>query len=527
MGGIHARICEVFSKMKIDRISSLQSFFQEIEKGSKGFVLKKDSELVFVKDQNQYFSYTLNQDELETIEDKFLDVDVDVDASSYPLDDKSDEIIFVLGELDNLPEEYNLLESSMKQIGINPKKDTLSSIVGITRPSEQKKDLFTYDFSRWITEKTKDFVGRQSLIESINRFIADNQRGYFVISAKPGMGKTALAAYLVQQNNYIHHFNIRSEGINKPQDFLRNICVQIISRYDMNDEYPQLPPEASQNSNFLLQLLNKISESKLKPNNKNLVIIVDALDEVDNTEQSVSVNTLYLPTTLPDNIYVIATMRQDSQTKLDVLCESENVTIDPYSKSNSSDILQYIHLKTDSSKKIQQFISLQKIDNDYFAHHMLEKSEGNFIYLHYVLSDIENGAYDSLGFNKIPKGLQQYYEQHWQIMRGKDTPSWFEYKIPVLVALTVTKRPISVDLISKFSKIPQLARVYDVLEEWKQFLYEEYVLTDDVQQKRYRLYHDDFHDFITRKDQVVSEKVDLTRAEKQIIDALMPEDESW
>ncbi len=509
---------------------SLDLFIKEIDqKKNDGFVVAKDGKVIYSDPENSNYIYTNYQtDDFVDFVNSFLDLEGEV--GSYPLDTNS--VVIVVGKPAHSYESCQLLEKMMLEVGIKPNDEIISSLVMFPYTKETpysktmeevKKKLFTYDFTNWIQEKTKDFVGRQSIIDSIDKFIADNVRGYFVISAKPGMGKTSLAAYLVQQNDYIHHFNIRAEGINKPADFLKNICAQIISRYGMDGEYQTLPPEATQNSNFLSQILGKIYTSKLKPCNEKLIIVVDALDEVDNTGQSANVNTLHLPTTLPDNVYIITTMRQDSQTKLNMLCESENITIEPYSESNTSDISQYISLKTNNNKKIQQFISLQKIDIDYFTNYMIEKSEGNFIYLHYILSDIENGIYDDLGFKKIPKGLQQYYEQHWQIMRGKDESSWFEYKLPVLVALTVTKRPISVNLISKFSKVEQLSRITQVLTEWKQFLYEE-DNTYNIQDKKYRLYHDNFHDFITSKDQVASERVDLAKTEKQIIDSLLPKD---
>jgi len=508
--------------MKNNTVDSLSIFFQTIRENLPGFAVKKDHDIIFAQNKNQIFTYHLKEDESNDIENRFLDVG-DVDLSSCPLDENNDEIVFVLGEHEYLPEEYHLLEFLMREVGIIPDKNIICSIVGNTSPVEPKTNLFTYDFGDWISEKTKDFVGRQDIMDSIDDFIAKNTQGYCMVSAKPGMGKTVLVAHLVREKGHIHHFNIRSEGINQSQHFLKNMCAQLILRYGL--DYHELPSEATQNSNFLLQLLSQISENILSQSHEKLILIVDGLDEVEEIKNT-SVNVLNLPTNLPNNVYIVATMRQGASVTLHTTCASKTIEIKPDSEENVQDTTQYI--KNQMQKEtIQEFISLQKINEDFFASHIYEKSEGNFIYLYYVLSDIEQGIYNDLGFDKIPKGLQQYYEQHWQIIKGRDEDTWFEYKLPVLVALTVTKRSISVDLISKFSKVSQLARVYDVLEEWKQFLYEESVLTDDIRQKRYRLYHDDFHDFITRKDQVVSEKVDLARAEKQIINSLLPEDDSW
>ena len=40
-------------------------------------------------------------------------------------------------------------------------------------------------------------------------------------------------------------------------------------------------------------------------------------------------------------------------------------------------------------------------------------------------------------------GLQSYYEDNWVRMEELDSQGWIDYKLPLLVALTVAKEPIS------------------------------------------------------------------------------------
>ena len=84
-----------------------------------------------------------------------------------------------------------------------------------------------HDYTRYIEEKSRSFVGRQWVFDAIDRFMDENSRGYFFIIGDPGIGKSALAAQTVKQNGYVHHFNIRAEGINKattlPQECLRSV----------------------------------------------------------------------------------------------------------------------------------------------------------------------------------------------------------------------------------------------------------------------------------------------------------------
>ena len=146
------------------------------------------------------------------------------------------------------------------------------------------------------------------------------------------------------------------------------------------------------------------------------------------------------------------------------------------------------------------------------------------MYLRYVLPEIESGFYKDRDFTDLPEGLQNYYEDHWRRMRTRDEDAWFARQLPVLVALTVIKEPISMDLIQKFSGVEDRRWIRAVLNEWEQFLYTASVEDEEGQpQKRYRLYHASFHDFIAAKDEVADERVSLKGANARIADVLLEE----
>lgn len=83
------------------------------------------------------------------------------------------------------------------------------------------------DFSGFVNERTQDFTGRDFVFDAIDLFVKTNDRGYFFIKGDPGIGKSAIASELVKRGGYIHHFNIRAEGRNKPRQFLENVCSQL------------------------------------------------------------------------------------------------------------------------------------------------------------------------------------------------------------------------------------------------------------------------------------------------------------
>lgn len=368
------------------------------------------------------------------------------------------------------------------------------------------------DFSRLVEEKTRDFVGRRFVFDAAAQFMAENPRGYFLVRGEPGIGKTAIAAQIVRSEGYVHHFNIRAEGINTPAHFLSNICSQLIAVYDL--PYSMLPPEATRDAGFLNRLLGEVSDRL--PAGEKGVIVIDALDEAEQLGQSAGVNTLYLPLRLPPSIYIIATMRPEA-IPFRIEGEQRTLDIEQDADGNMADIREYVTLKA-SSSGIQEYVHSQPaLDLPGFIDRLVAKSQGNFMYLYYVLPEIERGAYQAVTLDTLPIGLQNYYQDHWRRMRGQDEEAWFAYKLPIVMAVTVVKEPVSIDLIAEFSGVEQLARIRSVLRDWDQFLSEEQGELDGIPEKRYRIYHMSFHDFIALQEEVVDEQVSRRVAHQKVI----------
>jgi hypothetical protein len=416
----------------------------------------------------------------------------------------------------------NAVASTESLVNIEAKLATLTELIAarfsdltnaFAKASFGIKDQIR-DYTHYIEEKTHGFVGRKFVFDAIKQFTETSPRGYFFVRGDPGIGKSALSAQMVKTNGYVHHFNIRAEGVNKADIFLKNICAQLIAAYEL--KYSVLPNEATQDGGFLKQLLLEVSH-KLNSSEK-VIIIVDALDEVDNLGLSTGANTLYLPLTLPAGIYIVATTRKMS-INLRIECEQRTLDIEQDSEGNIADIREYVEQAV-GNPGIKAYIVKQGISVEAFTEYMVQKSQGNFMYLRYVLPEIERGAYKERDIEALPVGLQNYYEDHWRRMRGKDEDAWFRYKLPVVMALTVVKEPVSIDLIADFSKVQERPRIRTVLKEWEQFLHEELVQYEGSMGKRYRVYHASFHDFIAAKEEVEDERVDRQAAHKKIADKM-------
>jgi len=164
---------------------------------------------------------------------------------------------------------------------------------------------------------------------------------------------------------------------------------------------------------------------------------------------------------------------------------------------NRDDVESYIR-RNSQHVKLSEWMTRQNLTEEHFITTLADLSENNFMYLRYVLPEIENGTYQNLELTKLPTGLQGYYEDHWRHM-GMTAKPLPRVKIRIIYVMCEVRQPVSRKLISEFAtdramQVDELA-VQEVLDEWSQFLHEQ--LTSDGD--RYSVYHSSFREFLHDK----------------------------
>ncbi|MCC3470522.1 MULTISPECIES: ATP-binding protein [unclassified Microcoleus] len=365
-----------------------------------------------------------------------------------------------------------------------------------------------YECETIIADRTQDFTGRQFVFAAIAEFLQNNRKGYFVLEADPGVGKSSIMAKLVLllKRRCVAHFNSQSQGIVRAEQFLENACTQLIRRYQLN--YPQLPENATRDGNFLSRLLGEVSA---KLGGKKLIIVVDALDEVDLGLQGRGSNVLYLPDALPDNVYFIVS----KQPKTLPLPNHQVFDLMQYSAESLADVKVYIDKRTGNSASIQSWINRQNLQREQFVAAVAEKSQNNFMYLRYVLNDIDSGKYSDVNLQDLPRELEGYYEKHWARMEmAVKDKELRRRKLKVIYLLTKTRKPVCCDILADFAEEDALD-VQEVLDDWEQFLRRSGDSPPD-----YSIYHASFQRFLHRIDVVQKAGVSLRDIETAISDNL-------
>jgi hypothetical protein len=298
------------------------------------------------------------------------------------------------------------------------------------------------------------------------------------------------------------------QDIRSTKDFLANICAQLIVRYDL--EHSTLPPEATKNSEFLLNLLE---EAVRKSENLPIVVLVDALDEVEVGGEHEGANCLCLPPDLPAGVFFVVTEREEFDDRLSV-GRRKDIYLRDNDPRNLDDVRRYINgfiedYRTQMAPRINEW----HITEDEFVDAITKGSEGNFMYLVHVLADIRDGTLTSSNIKNIrrlPRGLKAYYHRHWRAMRAVEPAVFDQYYKPVLCILATVKEPVTIaQLIEWTGVVPD--RIHTVITRWRQYLNE----GETAEGKPlYRIYHRSFQAFL-------EEEVGLTPYHRIIVETAL------
>ena len=389
---------------------------------------------------------------------------------------------------------------------------TVNSISSKLNPSESTKpNLKPYpdEFKTIIEEKVKSFCGRKFVFSAFQEFCKNNVNGYFIVIGDAGMGKSTIAAKYVSDRHFPCYFNVISEGRNRPEQFLTNIRQQLITRYNLVDQDAQ---DAD-----LSGLLVKVSQ-KL-PKDESLVIVVDALDEVE--QEPGAGNILFLPETLPQRVYFFLTRRpytpKKKRLRISVPSQELDLKKVEYETLNAKDIKGYIRLflNHDDQHKdnLRKWIAERDISADNFIEQVAAKSDNNFMYLRYVLPAIANGFYNDLSLQQLPSGLQDYYRIHWVRMGMDDKPQ--DLRVIILFILIEIATAIPCEMIAEIANQDEY-NVQSFLDEWVEYLKKQVIEGETC----YSIYHASFLDFLKDKRELKRNRKIFQEVNQRIADYL-------
>lgn len=388
----------------------------------------------------------------------------------------------------------------------------LQELLDRARPPLSRRLL---PFNTVIEEKTRNFVGRDFIFRAIDGHLADPNftSGYIVVRGEPGIGKSALASQLVRRQGYPHHFNIAAQKIRTAQQFLANVCAQLILIHDLEHDASW---DHEHDSAAFSELLKQAADKSPAP----VVVVVDALDEAEKSSLP-DANRLWLPQVLPAGAFIVVTTREEEDHRLAV-DQRRDIHLREDDPQNLEDVRGYIVAFMTRHQGVMDLrLAEWETSQQEFIAVLTERSEGNFMYLVYVLRDIRDGRLSAAQVGDIyqlPEGLRKYYDRHWDIMEATYSTFAAEFE-PVIGLLATVREPVSVRRIAEWTGLSHF-RVRQIIEEWREFLNEE----QDVRRKGatvplFRVYHASFRDFLKDKIGLTQFHEDIAR---QAIEKIFP-----
>jgi hypothetical protein len=365
------------------------------------------------------------------------------------------------------------------------------------------------------------FIGRKFVFDAIDKFISENNKGYFFLKAAPGIGKTSFAIKLANERGYPFHLikPFRNNTGNSVKDFIKNICAQLIC--DNNLPIEKFPENFDEDGEFLQLILRQASE-KLSEDEK-IIIVVDGIDELNKEELIFFTKTdiLYLPDLLPRNIFFILTMRKIDKgfkgVKLPTTDAYEDFTIEGNEIDNIKDARLYIK-QAIGKKGIQEYLKTHQVSEKKFLKDLEKKSEGNFMYLYHILREVDKGSYNDITLSELPQGLNGYYKEHWDRMMADSDGISENVKLKTIYVLSNMENPISVEYLTKIIKLDTETvnsfQIQKIISDWMQFLSE--IFDDEDGRKKYSFYHKSFLDFLASDDLVKTVGADYSEIAKEV-----------
>ena len=307
--------------------------------------------------------------------------------------------------------------------------------------------------------------------------------------ADAGLGKTALAASLAHSRGWPCHFT-RGRNGSVGSTALSNLSAQLIARYELGDQFaPQrILPETAGEPGWFEQVL-RAAAGVARADGGRVVLVVDGLDEAEVFKGALP---LGLPVVLPHSAFIVATCR--TGTNLPALRQPfEMLEIRPRSRHNISDLEHFLRTVFTEDEELAALLSAGGVTADAATARLLNKCGGVWIYLRYVLNELQLGKRSVENLDTLPSDLSAYYAE--SLLAEQDNPDWGHTTLPLLATLAAAAEPLPVPTLTRLAGLPDQHPVQTLCaDRLRPFLAVTSGETDGL--LRYSVYHASLREFL-------------------------------
>ena len=277
----------------------------------------------------------------------------------------------------------------------------------------------------------RPFTGRGWLISQIDTAFDRRRSGYVWLTGPAGVGKSAVAAHLVQSRGWVGHFSRLSRG-GLVRVGLQNLAGQLIQRFGMWDLAPgRMLPEALFAPEGFEHLLRHAAKHATRLGER-LVIVVDGADEAEPVHDGGQ--PWGLPSVLPNGVFVVGTHRSGF-TPPPCTPPPLIVPIMPESEDNHRDVVEHLAAVAQNAE-LSAKLTTAGISAERFAADLAHRCGGIWVYLRYIIDEIQHGLRDPSSLTGLPGDLATYYRN--TLDQWAQRPDWTDQVLPLLATLNAS-----------------------------------------------------------------------------------------
>jgi WD40 repeat protein len=312
-----------------------------------------------------------------------------------------------------------------------------------------------WDFTPFILEKRKHFVGREWLFQKIDRWRVTSPQAVLLIVGEPGIGKSAIVAALVHENPEgqvlaYHCCRADTPATLEPARFVRSIAAMVSARLEgfsaMLDD-PVIKEaldraDTDPASAFEAAILSPLHEVP-RPDGNRRYLLIDALDEaLAHPKRPTIVEVLAARINrLPPWLGIAATTRSEPGV-LSQLRGLPAQALEADDPKNQGDVLAFLQRRLSESGLRNKVEASGKTLDD-VALDVLQSSAGNFLFVTTAIDAIEAGQLRLDDIESQPPGrLSSLYEVFFNRL-FRDAGMDFRAAGQLLEVVAAAREPLS------------------------------------------------------------------------------------
>lgn len=326
------------------------------------------------------------------------------------------------------------------------------------------------------------------------------------LSGLPGVGKSTIAAYVVQALRAQHpdacilYFFCKSgdAALNSLPQLVRTLAAQLAPvspsarEHFQNLQSKDFDVAKSDDPLFLLQKLlrDPICEAD-DAKKRETFVVLDGLDECSTKLQSADLESLLKAISSIPSLKLLVSSRVTAQISNGL---SHTTKKDLSLNESRNDIELYVNHRVDASKNLDRGFRALGIEA---AEFLSAKSNGNFLWVRLVLDSLQDRSSVSefqTAMDTLPKDLETMYEQ---LLRGLESRGHLELVLAIFRCVLYSKRPLTISETEAMASLMMGDRVF--VESFVEAECGSLLRQTATQPPTLYIVHETFRSFITTK----------------------------